>query len=197
MNFLWNQRNTIHQYPPYLSYLSNLNSIQLLYILFPAEGGQKSYRHNGHGFTRIFKQLGDTARPNQWWKQSWFEHNPVKNSDTVLGSAPGATELSDAKPEVEWGFVWLRETEWETYLHLTLLEKHFFHLEFGITIRVPMTLPSLAARWHPVHLVSGATAPISSMSTEAWEQQPCNAFSNAAFFEISLQACKTASDLVW
>ena len=70
-------------------------------------------------------------------------------------------------------------------------------MEFGITIRVPMTLPSLAAQWHPVHLVSGATAPISSMSTEAWEQQPCNAFSNAAFFEISLQACKTASDLVW
>lgn len=77
--------------------------------------------------TLIFKQLGDTAQPNHWWKQSWFEHNPVKNSDTVLGSAPGAT------------------------------------------------------------------APISSMSTEAWEQQPCNAFSNAAFFEISLQACKTAS----
>eukprot|EP00435_Cladocopium_sp_Y103_P036836 s1384_g9.t1 len=75
----------------------------------------------------IYKQLGDTARPDQWWRQSWFEHNPVKNNDTVLGSAPVAT------------------------------------------------------------------APISSMSTEAWEQQPCNAFSNAAFFEISLQACKTAS----
>lgn len=75
----------------------------------------------------IFKQLGDTARPEHWWRQSWFEHNPVKNNDTVLGTAPGAT------------------------------------------------------------------APISSMSNEAWEQQPCNAFSNAAFFEISLQACKTAS----
>eukprot|EP00438_Fugacium_kawagutii_P022155 Skav235753 [mRNA] locus=scaffold803:121273:121854:+ [translate_table: standard] len=68
-------------------------------------------------------------RPNLWWRQSWFEHNPVKNSDTVLGSSPGLT------------------------------------------------------------------APISNMSMEAWEQQPCNAFSNAAFFEISIQACKTASTL--
>lgn len=76
---------------------------------------------------RIYKQLGDTARPSHWWKQGWFEHNPVQNNETVLGISPSAT------------------------------------------------------------------APMSSMSDEAWEQQPCNAFSNAAFFEVSLQACKTAS----
>ena len=38
-------------------------------------------------------------------------------------------------------------------------------------------------------LAKNATAPMSSMSEEAWEQQPCNAFSNAAFFEVSLAAC--------
>ena len=82
---------------------------------------------------RIYKQLGDTARPDQWWKQGWFEHNPVQNNATVLGISPSAS------------------------------------------------------------------SPISSMSDEAWEQQPCNAFSNAAFFEISIQACKTASasDVRW
>ena len=58
-----------------------------------------------------------------WWKQLWIEHQPVRNSDSVLG-----------------------------------LDKN-------------------------------ATAPYSSMSDEAWQQQPCNAFSNAAFFEISLVAC--------
>ncbi|CAJ1434824.1 unnamed protein product, partial [Effrenium voratum] len=38
-----------------------------------------------------------------------------------------------------------------------------------------------------------AAAPMSSMGTAAWLQQPCNALSNAAFFEVSLMACNAAS----
>lgn len=43
-------------------------------------------------------------------------------------------------------------------------------------------------------LAKEATAPMSSMSEEAWEQQPCNAFSNAAFFEVSLAACQAEDE---
>lgn len=74
---------------------------------------------------RIYRKLGETATPNQWFRQSWIEHHPVINADTVLG------------------------------------------------------------------LAKNESAPISSMSDTAWEQQPCNAFSNAAFFEVSIQACSS------
>ena len=74
---------------------------------------------------RIYRKLGDTARPDKWFRQAWIEYHPVLNSETVLG------------------------------------------------------------------LGKNESAPMSSMSLEASQQQPCNAFSNAAFFEVSIQACNS------
>ena len=61
-----------------------------------------------------------------WWRQAWIEHNPLRNSETILG------------------------------------------------------------------LNKSISAPMSAMSPNAWQQQPCNAFSNAAFFEVALHACRTS-----
>ncbi|CAK9022626.1 unnamed protein product [Durusdinium trenchii] len=83
-----------------------------------------------------------------------------------------------------------------------LWEAHkLIYQQFGDTARPTMWWKQGWIEYSPVKnsatvlgLAKEATAPMSSMSEEAWEQQPCNAFSNAAFFEVSLAACQAEDE---
>lgn len=71
---------------------------------------------------------------------------------------------------------------------------------FGQQVDKSMWWKQLWIEWDPLpdnktilSTFPQASAPMSSMPPSSWIQQPCNAMSNAAYFEVSLYACQAAS----